>query len=106
MILSLLACSSEATPESPDIESQIDDYTKAIELEPNNGKAYNNRGGSYYNLGEYEKAINDYYDKEENKNQLYNTILDEKLFIYLNEYFINDIKEKSTDELRSKRNKK
>ena len=60
MILSLLACSSEATPESPDIESQIDDYTKAIELEPNNGKAYNNRGASYYNLGEYEKAIDDY----------------------------------------------
>ena len=53
-----------------------------------------------------EKAIKDYYDKEENKNQLCNTILDEKLFIYLNQYFTNDIKEKSTDELRSKRNKK
>jgi len=53
-----------------------------------------------------EKAINDYYNKEENKNQLYNTILDEKLFKYLNQYFTNDIKEKSTDELRSKRNKK
>ena len=53
-----------------------------------------------------EKAINDYYEKEENKNQLYNTIVDEKLFIYLNQYFINDIKEKSTDQLRLKKDKK
>ena len=52
------------------------------------------------------KAVEDYYNKEENKNQLYNTIVDEKLFIYLNDFFENDIKEKSTDILRSKRDKK
>ena len=52
------------------------------------------------------KAIEDYYSKEENKNQLYNTIVDEKLFEHFEEYFENNAKEISTDQLRSKRNKK
>ena len=51
-------------------------------------------------------AIEDYYSKEENKNQLYNNLVDEKLFDHLSEYFKNNAKEISTDQLRSKRNKK
>ena len=51
-------------------------------------------------------AIEDYYSKEENKNQLYNNLVDEKLFAHLGEYFENNAKEISTDKLRSKRNKK
>ena len=47
-----------------------------------------------------------YYDKDENKKQLYNTMLDEKLFICLNDYFLNQIKEKSTDYLRKNKGKK
>lgn len=52
------------------------------------------------------KEIKDYYDKDENKNQLYNTMIDEKLFVCLHNYFINQIKEKSTDYLRKNKGKK
>ena len=52
------------------------------------------------------KEIKEYYDKDENKKQLYNTMLDEKLFICLNDYFLNQIKEKSTDYLRKNKGKK
>ena len=52
------------------------------------------------------KEIKDYYDKDENKNQLYNTMIDEKLFVCLHNYFINQIKEKSTDHLRKNKGKK
>ena len=38
----------------------IADYTKAIELKPDLAEAYNNRGNTYYNRGEYEQAIIDY----------------------------------------------
>jgi len=52
------------------------------------------------------KEIKEYYDKDENKNQLYNTMIDEKIFLYLHDYFINQIKEKSTDQLRKNKGKK
>jgi len=52
------------------------------------------------------KAIEDYYSKEDNKNQVYNNLVDEKLFKHLNEYFENSVKEISTDKLRLKRNQK
>lgn len=52
------------------------------------------------------KEIKEYYDKDENKNQLYNTMLDEKLFVCLHDYFLNQIKEKSTDYLRENKGKK
>ncbi len=39
----------------------IDDYNKAIEINPKNSMAYNNRGFVYdIHKGEYDKAINDY----------------------------------------------
>ena len=50
--------------------------------------------------------IKEYYDKDENKNQLYNTLIDEKIFLCLHDYFINQIKEKSTDHLRKNKGKK
>ena len=52
------------------------------------------------------KEIKEYYDKDENKNQLYNTMIDEKIFLCLHDYFINQIKEKSTDHLRKNKGKK
>ncbi len=41
-------------------EQAIADYTEAIELDPDNAMAYNNRGLVYYNLGDLEQAIRDY----------------------------------------------
>ena len=38
----------------------IEEYSKAIELNPDYELAYNNRGLAYYNLNEYETAIRDY----------------------------------------------
>ncbi len=38
----------------------IDDYTKAIKLNPQDAAAYYNRGIAYDDLGEYQKAIDDY----------------------------------------------
>ncbi len=38
----------------------IADYTRAIELDPRNAMAYNNRGHIYSNLGQHNQAIADY----------------------------------------------
>ena len=38
----------------------IEDYDKAIELDPNDAEAYNDRGSSYHRLGQNERAIEDY----------------------------------------------
>ena len=40
-------------------ERAIEDYDKAIKLDPNSAGAYNNRGLSYRNLGQYQRALND-----------------------------------------------
>ncbi len=42
------------------IDAAFADYNKAIELDPHNAAAYNNRGNAYYAKGEYDKAIADY----------------------------------------------
>jgi len=41
-------------------ERAIEDYDKAIELNPGLAMAYNNRGNAYYALGQSERAIADY----------------------------------------------
>ena len=42
-------------------ERAIQDYNKAIQLDPNNAEAYNNRGNAYAKgLKQYERAIQDY----------------------------------------------
>ena len=43
-----------------DFSDAIEDYTKAIELDPDYADAYNNRGYAYYLLEQYGKALNDY----------------------------------------------
>ena len=43
-----------------DFKGAIADYTKAIEINPNYGRAYNNRGNSKHNLKDYQGAIADY----------------------------------------------
>ena len=41
-------------------ERAIQDFDKAIQLNPNYDKAYNNRGGAFYNLGQYARAVQDF----------------------------------------------
>lgn len=41
-------------------DKAVEDYNKAIELDPNYANAYNNRGLIYYNKGEYDMAIEDF----------------------------------------------
>jgi tetratricopeptide (TPR) repeat protein len=41
-------------------DKAIADYTKYIQLRPNDDSAYNNRGVAYKNKGDYDKAIADY----------------------------------------------
>ncbi len=41
-------------------QSALDEYDKAIRLEPNNSAGYFNRGIMYFNLGQYQRAIQDY----------------------------------------------
>ena len=43
-----------------DRERAISDYTKAIELDPNNASAYYNRGLAYYKKGDFYPAIADF----------------------------------------------
>jgi TolA-binding protein len=41
-------------------DTAIQEFTKAINLEPKNGMAYYNRGWIFYSKGEYERAIQDF----------------------------------------------
>ena len=43
-----------------DFQAAINDYTRAIDLQPDSANAYYNRGIAYENIGEYESAIDDY----------------------------------------------
>jgi tetratricopeptide (TPR) repeat protein len=43
-----------------ELNVDVDSYTKAIELNPKDAEAYNNRGKTYHGLGEYHKAMEDY----------------------------------------------
>ena len=38
----------------------IEDFNKAISINPNYAGAYNNRGNAYYKKGQYDRAIEDY----------------------------------------------
>lgn len=42
------------------LEQAVGDYTSAIELDPQNPKAYNNRANAYASLGQEEGALDDY----------------------------------------------
>ena len=41
-------------------QKAIENYTKAIEIDPKNAKAYNNRGNAYSRLRKYKEAIENY----------------------------------------------
>ena len=43
-----------------DLDLKIERYTQAIEIDPDDFKAYNNRGNAYDDMGEYDQAIADY----------------------------------------------
>jgi tetratricopeptide (TPR) repeat protein len=42
------------------LEDAVADYTRAIELDPQHTRAYNNRGNAHTSLGEVESALRDY----------------------------------------------
>ena len=46
--------------ENGEYQLAIDNYTKAIRIDPDDATAYYNRGVAYYDLGNYEDAIADY----------------------------------------------
>ncbi len=43
-----------------DLKGALNDYTRALRLDPMLGKAYSNRGNVYYKLKQYRKAVADY----------------------------------------------
>ena len=48
-----------ANAEAGDFEQAIENYSKAIELDPSHAQAYSYRGGAYVFSGEYELAKQD-----------------------------------------------
>ncbi|NLT49824.1 MAG: tetratricopeptide repeat protein [Ignavibacteria bacterium] len=46
--------------DSGDYEGAIEDFSMAIEINPEDSIAYNNRAVAYHNLGDFSKAIKDY----------------------------------------------
>jgi tetratricopeptide (TPR) repeat protein len=46
--------------EAGEYERAIEDYDRAIDIDPDDALAYNDRGVAYFALGEYERAIEDY----------------------------------------------
>lgn len=45
---------------STNLDESINEYSKAIQLDPFNPMAYNNRGSAYHKKGEYNQAISDF----------------------------------------------
>ena len=43
-----------------DYQGAVDSYSKAIDINPNNAIAYNNRGNAKDELGDYQSALNDH----------------------------------------------
>jgi tetratricopeptide (TPR) repeat protein len=48
-----------------DYERDVEDYSAAIELDPDNPENYYRRGRAYYNLGKYAEALSDFSKKLE-----------------------------------------
>ena len=46
--------------ELKEYDKSISDFSKSIELDPDELKAYQNRGDAYCNLGNYDEAIKDF----------------------------------------------
>ena len=83
-------------------EDAIEDYTKAIEIEPDNVFAYRLRGDSKCKLGDYQGAIDDYtkaIEIEPNKAYLYNYRASAKRKLEDNEGTDED--DKKADKLKS-----
>jgi len=60
--------------ESGDLKNMVQEYTKAIEREPENSDLYILRGNIYSHFGQYEKAIEDYskaIDLSQNMEDIY-----------------------------------
>ncbi len=53
-------CRGNAYYRKGDYDRAIADYTRAIQLKPNDAEAYYNRGNAYADKGDYDRAIADY----------------------------------------------
>ena len=62
-----------------EIEKKIEDYNRAIELNPNNASYYYNRGVNYGELEKHQEAIKD-YDKAIELNPNYKSAIENKEF--------------------------
>ena len=58
--LSLYTSQAETNKENGQYNLAIEDYTKVIELDPENNWSYQSRAQCYYELNQYEEAIEDY----------------------------------------------
>jgi len=58
----LSAPTPTTAPPTPttDSASTIQEFNKAIPIDPDDSDAYNNRGNAYYDLGQWRRAIEDY----------------------------------------------
>ena len=54
-------------------------------------------------MSEQKKQIKEFYEKDENLNNLYEQLINDKLFNLINEFAVNKISEKSTSELRKEK---
>ena len=62
-------------------DKALDDFSKAIQIDPNNGKAYSRRAVAYYYLKEYKKSWSDV-----NKAQELDIVLNSKFLTELNKH--------------------
>lgn len=65
-----------------DFDCQIAEYTKLIEITPDNPINYYNRAVGYRGIGEYESAINDYSKAIELKPDLYEAYYNRSILLY------------------------
>jgi len=80
-IIQILKEAGAAKRNTDRFNQTISDATKAIEINPRNATAYNNRGDAYFNKGEYDKAISD-FTKAIEINPTFAVVFSNRGFVY------------------------
>ncbi len=81
-------------------KAAIANFTRAIELAPNNASAYYNRGSAQYYLNDYYGAIADYEKAAELNPNLLNPNLNEAYYFACRSYALRGQKEKALQSLQ------